>query len=207
MGKVFERMINRRLITELEDTGRLDARQYAFRAGKGTEAHLAQLENLLKLEEGQHAELVSLDISKAYDTTWRPGILKTLKKWRICGRMLNIIGSYLSNRTFRVAANGETSSIRVAENGVPQGPILSVTQFLVAMQPIFDSIPSNVQILVYADDVILIATVNNFSLVRKMLRNAVSAGPQALVSPLLLTNPYFCIFVDQHIVSGAEPSK
>lgn len=89
--------------------------------------------------------------------------------------MLNIIISYLSNRTFRIAANGRTSSIRVAENGVPQGSILSVTLFLVAMQPIFANIPQGVQILVYADDVILIAKGQNFGILRRMIRSAVTA--------------------------------
>lgn len=137
MGKVFERMVNRRLITELETNQRLDPRQHAFRSGKGVDSHLAALESLLSFENDEHVEIVTLDISKAYDTTWKPGILHTLKEWKISGRMMNMLSSFLANRRFQVFANGSTSSLRKADNGVPQGSILSVTLFLVAMQPIF----------------------------------------------------------------------
>lgn len=78
LGKVFERMINRRLTTELETNKKLDPRQHAFRPGKGVESHLAHLESLLSFENDEHVEIVALDISKAYDTTWKPGILRTL---------------------------------------------------------------------------------------------------------------------------------
>lgn len=173
MGKLFERMINRRLITELESTGKLDHRQYAFRAGKGVEAHLAHLESLLSYGENNHTEIVSLDISKAYDTTWRPAILRTLATWKITGRMLYILQSFLQNRNFRVIANGMESQLKSAENGVAQGSILSVTLFLIAMQPIFTICPPDVQVLLYADDVLLVSTGGSTSQVRKQLRAAV----------------------------------
>ena len=166
-------MINRRLITELEFTGKLDHRQYAFRAGKGVEAHLAHLESLLSLGENEHTEIVSLDISKAYDTTLRPAILRTLVTWKISGRMLYMLQSFLHNRCFRVVANGKESQLKPAENGVPQGSILSVTLFLIAMQPIFTTCPPDVQVLLYADDVLLVSSGRSTSQVRKQLRAAV----------------------------------
>lgn len=43
MAKLFERIINRHLITELESSGRLDKRQHAFRAGRGTDTYFAEL--------------------------------------------------------------------------------------------------------------------------------------------------------------------
>lgn len=175
LGKLFERMVNRRLVTELETTGKLDPRQHAFRAGKGVDTHLARLESLLQLGQDDHAEIVALDIAKAYDTTWRPGILRNLTNWKITGRIMNMVSSFLSDRYFQVASNGHLSSIRKAENGVPQGSVLSVTLFLVAMQPIFDKIPPGADILLYADDVIIIVKGENYSAVRKKLRQAVNA--------------------------------
>ena len=176
VGKLFERMVNRRLITELESTGKLDPRQHGFRAGKGVDTHFAKLESLICLENDEHVEIVSLDISKAYDTTYRPEILRTLTEWRISGRMMNIISSFLCDRYFQVAANGSVSSLRKAENGVPQGSVLSVTLFLVAMQPIFKIIPTNAEILLYADDVILIVKGKDHGTIRRILRKAVAAA-------------------------------
>ncbi|XP_055584902.1 uncharacterized protein LOC129737765 [Uranotaenia lowii] len=175
MGKVFERLINRRLVTELEATGRLDHRQHAFRAGHGVDTYFAQLETLTNINDSEHIELVSLDISKAFDTTNRTHILRTLRGWKIRGRMLNMLCSYLEHRTFKVSANGSLSTLRSAENGVPQGSTLSVTLFLVAMQPLFDVIPSNVETLLYADDVLLISKGTDRVKLRQELRAAANA--------------------------------
>ncbi|XP_058448897.1 uncharacterized protein LOC131428855 [Malaya genurostris] len=154
MAKLLERIINRRLITELELNGRLDKRQHAFRPGRGTDTYFAELEKSLPTAD-EHCLIASLDLSKAYDTTWRHGIVRTLKKWRIRGRMLNIIQSFLSERTFQVSVGRHLSREHPLENGVPQGSVLSVTLFLVAMQPIFQVIPKGVDILLYADDILL----------------------------------------------------
>jgi hypothetical protein len=132
LAKVFERIINRRLITELECNGRLDKRQHAFRAGRGIDTYFAELDQSLPSID-EHCLIASLDLSKAYDTTWRHGILSTLSSWRIRGRMMNILQSFLSNRTFQVSIGGKTSREFQLENGVPQGSVLSVTLFLIAI--------------------------------------------------------------------------
>lgn len=47
MAKLLERIINRRLITELESSGLLDKRQHVFRAESGTDTYFAELERSL----------------------------------------------------------------------------------------------------------------------------------------------------------------
>lgn len=67
MAKLLERIINRRLITELETSRLLDKRQHACPAGRGTDTYFAELGRSLLC---RRALLVaSLDLSKAYDTT------------------------------------------------------------------------------------------------------------------------------------------
>lgn len=67
MAKVLERVINRRLITFIEEENLLDPRQYAFRAGLGTDVYFSELEDFLDnpIKQNQHCELLSIDISKA----------------------------------------------------------------------------------------------------------------------------------------------
>jgi exonuclease III len=174
MAKSFERIINRRLITELERNGRLDKRQHAFRTGRGTDTYFAELERSLPVLD-EHCLIASLDLTKAYDTTWRHGILCSLKSWGICGQMLNTLKSFLSYRTFQVSVAGHLSSEHQQENGVPQGSVLSVTLFLIAMQPIFRKLPIGVDILLYADDILLtVRRLKNEGL-QRMLQVAVTA--------------------------------
>lgn len=77
--------------------------------------------------------VVSLDLSKAYDTTLWHGRLSTLRSWRIRGRMFNMLWSFLSERTFQVAVGRHLSREHELENNVPQGFVPSMTLFLVAM--------------------------------------------------------------------------
>jgi hypothetical protein len=67
--------------------------------------------------------MLSLDISRAYDTCWRTGILNTLKTWKINGRMLGFAENFMSNRTLRVAVENTLLSPTCIENG----SVLSVT--------------------------------------------------------------------------------
>ncbi|XP_062715142.1 uncharacterized protein LOC134291426 [Aedes albopictus] len=174
MAKLLERILNRRLISELEAKGRLDKRQHAFRAGRGTDTYFAELERSLPTVD-EHCLIASLDLSKAYDTTWRHGILRTLKSWRIRGRMMNILKSFLAERTFQVSIGGHLSRERPLENGVPQGSVLSVTLFLIAMQPIFQVIPDGVEMLLYADDILLVVRGAKTAGLQRKLQAAVKA--------------------------------
>ncbi|XP_055623573.1 uncharacterized protein LOC129766997 [Toxorhynchites rutilus septentrionalis] len=72
--------------------------------------------------------------------------------------MMAYLASFLTDRTFKVAVGDRFSSEKIAENGVPQGAILSVTLFLLAMNSIFDFIPDGVKVILYADDILLISS-------------------------------------------------
>ncbi|XP_062542565.1 uncharacterized protein LOC134210537 [Armigeres subalbatus] len=95
----MERMVNRRLTHYLESTGKLDDRQHAFRPGRGTGTYLASLGEILDeaKSQGKHAELVSLDISRAYNRAWTPGVLKKLALWGVSGNLLHFVKNFLSS--------------------------------------------------------------------------------------------------------------
>lgn len=87
MAKVLERIINRRLIGYIENENLIDPRQYAFRAGLGTDVYFSELEEFLNepIKQDQHCELLSVDISKAYDTVNRTAVLKSLIEMKTSG--------------------------------------------------------------------------------------------------------------------------
>jgi hypothetical protein len=64
---------------------------------------------------------VFLDIDKAFDTTWHPGVLYKLVKLNFSVNIVKLIGSFLSNRKFKVSVEGEMSTPREIQAGVPQG--------------------------------------------------------------------------------------
>jgi hypothetical protein len=68
---------------------------------------------------------VFLDIEKALDTTWHSGLLYKLSKLEFSPNLLKLIGSFLSQRKFSVSVEGEMSTPRKMQAGVPQGSVLS----------------------------------------------------------------------------------
>jgi hypothetical protein len=70
---------------------------------------------------------VFLDIEKTFDTTWQPGLLYKLSKLQFSTSLIKLIGSFLSQRKFRVSAEGEMFTSRYMQAEVPQGSVLSPT--------------------------------------------------------------------------------
>ncbi|XP_065091913.1 uncharacterized protein LOC135712785 [Ochlerotatus camptorhynchus] len=137
-------MVNRRLKQHLEAGNFLDHRQHAFRQGFGTTTYFATLGEVLKnaYDSGLYTEIVSLDISKAFNRTWTPLVLKQLIDWGLNGPIVHFIQNFLSNRSFRVAV-GNTKS-RLFPEGVPQGSVIAVILFLVAMNGVCRQLPKNI---------------------------------------------------------------
>lgn len=175
IGKTLEKMVNRRLVSLLESKGLLDNRQFAYRPDKSTDDYLTELEDIIDshLERGMHGDLVSLDLSKAFDRAWRFPILKSLEKWGVKGRIGRYVQDFLEDRRFRVGIGNNRSELRCQENGIPQGSVIAPTLFLICMQSLFKNIPPNVHILVYADDITIITFHNYKPLARKNMQSAV----------------------------------
>jgi hypothetical protein len=55
---------------------------------------------------------VFLDIEKAFDTTWNPGLLYKLSKLQLSVNLIKLTSSYLRHRKFRVSVEGELSTPR-----------------------------------------------------------------------------------------------
>jgi hypothetical protein len=62
---------------------------------------------------------IFLDIEKAFDTTWHPGLLYKLSKLNFSTRVIKLISSFLLQRKFRVSVDGEMSTPTCKQAGVP----------------------------------------------------------------------------------------
>jgi hypothetical protein len=134
--------------------------QFGFRRNKSTTDVLITLENFIMdaIRKKEYTALLSLDISKAYDTCWRFGVLHKLKQWKIDGRILKFVSNFMSNRKLKVAVGNHYSRPKSIENGVVQGAVLSLILFLVAMADIVKDIKEPTQIMGYTDDWVVITS-------------------------------------------------
>jgi hypothetical protein len=130
----MEKIVNRRLQNIIESIKLHSETQFGFRRNKSTTDVLTTLENFIMdaRRTKEYIALLSLDISKAYDTCWRFGVLRKLKQWKIDGRILKFISDFMSNRKLKVAVGNHYSRPKSIKNGVVhvQGAVLSVTLFL-----------------------------------------------------------------------------
>ena len=127
----MERMINDRLVWFLESNQLITKYQAGFRKNNCTNDHLIRLESFIRdaFVKKEHVVAVFFDLEKAYDTTWKHGIMKDLHKLGLKGRLPLFIQNFLSDRTFNVRIGNKLSDIFKQEQGVPQGSILSPTLF------------------------------------------------------------------------------
>ena len=77
----------------------------------------------------KHLVSIFFDLGKAYDTTWKHGILLDLYKTGLRGCLPMFVCDFLSDRYFKVRVGNIYSDPYSQEAGVPQGSILSVTSF------------------------------------------------------------------------------
>jgi hypothetical protein len=99
---------------------------------------------------------VFLDIEKALDTTWHPGLLCKLAKLKFSNNLIKLISSFLSQRQFRVSVEGKLSTPRYMQAGVPQGSVLSPTLYNLYIND--TSQTPGVYLGLFADDTCLYAT-------------------------------------------------
>ena len=155
--KTLERMINDRLVWFLEHNNILTDIQCGFRKRKSTLDHLVRLESFIRDGFLNKQEVVSIffDLEKAYDTTWKYGILKDLHEAGLRGRMTVFISKFLENRNFRVRLGSTLSDPFEQEMGVPQGSILSVTLFSLKINSLAKVLSKDVEGSLYVDDFLM----------------------------------------------------
>ena len=144
--KTMERMINACLVWFLESNGFLSNIQCGFRQGRSTLDHLVRFETFIRnaFAKKEHAVSIFFDLEKAYDTTWKYGILKDLFDMGLKGKLPNFISNFLSDTEFTVRVNSTYSDIQEQEMGVPQGSILSVTLFSIKINSLAKVLSDNI---------------------------------------------------------------
>ena len=155
VSKVFEKLVNNRIVGQLENYGLFSDFQYGFRSSRSTADLLTVVSDRIAraFNRSGTTRAVALDISKAFDRVWHAGLLHKLKSYGISGQILGLISSFLSNRRLRVVLDGKSSQEYPVNVGVPQGSILGPTLFLLYINDLPDDVICDIAI--YADDTTL----------------------------------------------------
>ena len=155
--KLMEKLINKRLTWFLETNSSLSPLQSGFRKNRSTMDHLVRLETFIRqaFAKGEHLSAVFFDLEKAFDTTWKFGIMKDLHDLNLRGNLPKFIENFLSNRSFQVKVGSTLSDPFTQEEGVPQGSILSPLLFEIKINSIANTLKADINGSLYVDDFLI----------------------------------------------------
>ena len=170
--KTFERMINSRLVWYLESQGLITNIQSGFRKQRSTTDHLVRLENFIRdaFIKKEHIVSIFFDLEKAYDTTWKHGIMRDLEDLGLKGRLPNFISNFLEDRNFKVRVGSTLSDSFEQEQGVPQGSILSVSLFSIKINNIVKCLLPGTDCSLYVDDFLICYRSKNMRTIERQLQ-------------------------------------
>ena len=147
-------MINARLVWYLEINNLISPVQSGFRSERSTNDNLVRLKTFIRdaFVKKEHVVAVFFYLEKAYDTTWKYGILRDLHELGVKGRLAYFLESFLAERSFQVRVGSTLSDTFRLSQGVPQGSILSTTLFNIKINSIMNCLDPKTDGSLYVDD-------------------------------------------------------
>ncbi|KAG8180939.1 hypothetical protein JTE90_024689 [Oedothorax gibbosus] len=136
------------------ETSKTVWKKSGFRHHRGTLDNILLLETSVREAFVRNQNLVSIffDMEKAYDRTWRYGILKDLYHLGFRGNLPVFIQNFLKTRVFQVRVGSTLSRDFYQREGVPQGSVLSVVLFILKINDIVRQLPPTVKGTLFVDD-------------------------------------------------------
>lgn len=155
--KLLERLIYNRVSERILEIIPLE--QAGFRPGRNCTDQVLSLTNHIEagFQKKLKTSVAFIDLSAAYDTVWREGLLYKFLKVIPCLKTLQLLNNMLCNRNFNVIIGEKISRTKTLNNGLAQGSVLAPLLFslYIADLPVTKSRKFG-----YADDW-AIATKNN----------------------------------------------
>lgn len=170
--KLLERLLFNRIAPIIGKV--VPKEQAAYTKGRSCADQVLSLTNFI--ETGFQLNLktvaVFIDLSAAYDTVWKKGLMYKLLKTVPCLQICELICNMLSERQFMVLINDEKSRIRKLNNGLPQGSVPSTLLFNLYVS---DLPPSLSRKFLYADDMTYAVQHKCFNAINQALTNDMEA--------------------------------
>ena len=152
-GKIFERIINKRLRYHLTTNNLYNNNQFGFRTRRGTTHALAIASEAIAQSKGDKGQchVVLRDIEKAFDKVWHQGLKFKILHLNLPEIYEKLLCDFLDDRKAKIKVNNHTGEHFELHCGVPQGSVISPTLFTIYTHDIPS--PNRGTQINYADDV------------------------------------------------------
>ena len=131
--KLFERVIEKRLRKQLEDTGFFSKYQSGFRKVKSTNDHIFRLSQTVmeSFNRGEQVIASFLDVEKAFGNVWHNGLRYKIFQLGLPTKIIRWLSDFLVGRVIQIKVDGSLSSKIYTKAGIPQRSVLSPLLFLI----------------------------------------------------------------------------
>ncbi|CAF3490192.1 unnamed protein product [Rotaria socialis] len=124
--KLFERLVNVRLAYYLETNNKITPYQFEFRQHHSTIDALNYLTTNIPnaFAKNEHVVAIFFDLEKAFDTTWRQGLINNLLNMGLTGNIVYFLKNFLLNHSFKVKIGNIFSDTYPLDQGNPQDDLV-----------------------------------------------------------------------------------
>lgn len=164
--KLFERILYNRINPIID--AHIPNEQAGFRTGRSCSDQVLSLTSFIEAgyQLKKKTSAVFIDLTAAYDTVWRIGLIYKFIKIVRCLKLARVLNNMLSNRSIKVLLNDKYSKPRLLNNGLPQGSVLAPLLFNLYIS---DLPNTNSKRFAYADDIVLATQNINFHRTEEIL--------------------------------------
>ena len=159
LGKGLESLIKSRLSDDLHKRKQLSSQQYGFTEQTSTSDAIRSAVNHIKRmkRDEKHVLAVSLDINGAFDHAWWPALMSGLRNREVKSNIYRLIKHYFEDRYVQLPICDVTAE-KITTQGCIQGSVTGPLYWNIILDDLLSiSLPSNIKIQAFADDVLVIA--------------------------------------------------